>query len=408
MTAPLVLRHEGAKLRTLDQPSESGPALTVEVAETLEALQCLQPDYEHLQSVTGNTLPFALHEWHVAWCRQFLNIHKHVDTRMMIHVVRDPDGACVGVVPLLKTRRGIGPLRFTSIDLLGTDPGVTEIRAPLIASGYERRVAFAIEQSIRATGRPHWVQWDGITPELSAALADRATLRWQAPLLDYILDLPPSWEELRQRLKRNIRESIRHCYNSLKRDSLQPELHIAREPHEVRTSLESCFLRLHALRAARADTIRHRDVFASAAARGFLLDVTEQLSQRGMVRVFELRLNGEAVATRIGFVVGKSLYLYYSGYDPAWSKYGVMTTTVVEAIKHAIASGLTTVNLSPGTDVSKTRWAPRVVQYPQAAEVFPSLIARVAWGTYKRARANDVAGVGSPVGLARLIKRAWV
>ena len=30
------------------------------------------------------------------------------------------------------------------------------------------------------------------------------------------LVLPPSWEELRSRLKRNIRESLRHCCNSLK------------------------------------------------------------------------------------------------------------------------------------------------------------------------------------------------
>lgn len=407
MTADIALRH-GSMNQQGVAPVAGLPGVTVEIAASVAALEALQADYEHLQQVTGNTLPFPLHEWHVAWCRHFLDIHKRVDTQMMIHVVRDGDGSCVAIVPLLRTRRGLGPVKITSIDLLGTDPGVTEIRTPLIVSGYERRVAAVLESSIRAQGPPHWVLWHGITPELAAALADRGPLRWQPPLMDYVLDLPPTWEELRARLKRNIRESIRHGYNSLKRHGYAAQLRIASEPAQIRAALEPGFFRLHALRAARSDTIRHRDVFASAAARSFLLEVTEQLGRRGLVRVFELAIQGEVVATRIGFVVGRSLYLYYSGYDPQWSKYSVMTTTMVEAIKHAIASGLTSVNLSPGTDVSKTRWAPRALLFQRAAQVFPSVIGELAWETYRRARANDEAGLRASHGLAALIKRAWV
>ena len=36
--------------------------------------------------------------------------------------------------------------------------------------------------------------------------------------------------------------------------------------------------------------------------------------------------------------------------------YSVMTTTVAETLKWAIEHGFRSVNLSPGTDVSKTRW----------------------------------------------------
>jgi hypothetical protein len=43
------------------------------------------------------------------------------------------------------------------------------------------------------------------------------------------------------------------------------------------------------------------------------------------------------MATRIGFVLGKTLYLYYSGYDVKMRKYSIMTTTVCETIKYAIA-----------------------------------------------------------------------
>jgi CelD/BcsL family acetyltransferase involved in cellulose biosynthesis len=383
---------------------ETSLGVTVEVAGSLEALQALQPDYEHLQQITGNTLPFALHAWHVAWCRQFLNIHRHISMQMLIHAVRDA-GACVAVVPLMRTHRFFGPLCITSIDLLGADPGVTEIRVPLIASGYERRAATAVHASIAGSSEPHWVQWAGITADFGAALAEQAPLHWQTPLTDYVLDLPPSWADLRAGLRRNIRESIRHGYNSLRRAGLSPQLRVAEKGPELSCALER-FLQLHSLRASRCDTVQHQDVFASRAARCFLQEICEQLAPRGMVRIFELKAGGKVIATRIGFVIGKGLYLYYSGYDPEWSKYSVMTTTVVETIKYAIASGLTEANLSPGTDVSKTRWAPRTIQYRQATQVSPSLVSQMAWEMYRRARANN--RQAPLLGLSRLIQRAWV
>jgi CelD/BcsL family acetyltransferase involved in cellulose biosynthesis len=387
-----------------DPTGHDPTGLTVQVAEDPEALQSLRPDYERLHHLTGNTLPFALHEWHTAWCAHFLAAHKHIRSRMMIHAVRDQAGYCVGIVPLVRTSRGIGPLRITSIELLGADPALTEIRAPLIAPGYELRTARALHQSLLSRGCFHWIQWDGVGMELAEALATTAgaPLRWQRPLLDYVLDLPPTWDELRSRLKRNIRESIRHCYNSLKREGLGFELRVAHEPPQITEALGR-FFRLHALRAARRDTIRHPDCFAGSVARGFLLEVCERLAQRGAARIFELLINGEVVASRIGFVVGSSLYLYYSGYDPRFSRYGVMTTTLVEAIKHAIAGGLNAVNLSVGTDDSKCRWAPRAVAFAQAVQTSPSYFGRVAWEIYRCARASPSA-VPS---FARFAQRVW-
>jgi hypothetical protein len=92
---------------------------------------------------------------------------------------------------------------------------------------------------------------------------------------------------------------------------------------------------------------------------------------------------------RIGFVVRDSLYLYYSGFDPAWSRYSVMTTTVAEAIKYAISQGLRTVNLSPTKDVSKMRWSPRQVDYRSAFEVSGGLRSRLARGAYINLRSGD-------------------
>ena len=47
--------------------------ITLEIVSTVEGIAALGPCYERLAGVTGQTLPFALQEWHVAWRRHFLN-----------------------------------------------------------------------------------------------------------------------------------------------------------------------------------------------------------------------------------------------------------------------------------------------------------------------------------------------
>jgi CelD/BcsL family acetyltransferase involved in cellulose biosynthesis len=359
--------------------------LTVEVATTVGGLQALEADYERLLRTTGNVLPFALHEWHVAWCNEFLESSKRIRTQPMIHVARNTEGRCVAIVPLILTRRAVGPVNIGTLDLLGADPAITEIRTSLFEPSYETRAVWAIRRKLADVGTVDWLDWGVISDSHALALSSHADLKIQRPLLDYVLDLPSSWGEFHSNLKRNIRESIRHCYNSLKRDGLTYELRIARDPPEVKDALER-FFTLHAMRADFHATVAHPNHFATPGARRFLREVCEKLSARGMVRVFQLAIGGDVVALRIGFVIRDSLYLYYSGFDPRWSKYSVMTTTVVEAVKYAIGQGLTTINLSPNKDVSKTRWGPREIALNQAVQIAPSLLSRLAWAGFKRVR----------------------
>ena len=94
----------------------------------------------------------------------------------------------------------------------------------------------------------------------------------------------------------------------------------------------------------------------------------------------------QLVATRIGFQVEDCLYTYYSGFDPAWAKFSVMTTTVTEMIKYAINHGLRAVNLSPTKDIAKTRWGPDIVSIEQAVQVRHSVMSHLAYAGYRRAK----------------------
>jgi CelD/BcsL family acetyltransferase involved in cellulose biosynthesis len=381
-------------------PVRAGADLQIVVADSITALEGFAGDYARLHSVTPNASPFALHAWHVAWCRHFINLDRNVKDELSVLMLRDA-GDCVAIVPLIVSHRRFGPLKIVSINLLGADPSTTESRTPLLAPGYEVHAARAVRRYLAQQPSWDWINWSGITEEFGKAFAlgGRGPRRPEAP--GYVLDLAPTWEQFRAGLKRNIRESLRHCYNSLKREGLGFEFEVATEPAAVRRGLER-FLELHAMRAKMPSTIEHPDHFASDVSRRFLFDVCERLTACGTVRVFQLHVGAEVVAVRIGFVVGGCLYLYYSGFDPRWARYGAMTTTVIEAIKYAIAQGLTSVNLSRGTDVSKTRWGPREVAYTCTVEPRPRFASRVAFHCYESARA----GTGLPSLLLKLFGQA--
>ncbi len=363
--------------------------LTVDVATSAEQLVALKPEYDQLSANSGNVVPFALHDWHVAWWNHLAKKERYLRDELRIHVVRDDQGECVAIVPFVSTRREIGPFHAESLALLGSDPNFTEIRCPLIAPGVERLAVEAVTRRLSDEAGWDWIHWSGLKGPFGEALGDRAALAWRPPVLDYVVDLAPTWDAFRAGLKRNIRESLRHCYNSLKRDGLSFELEVAQTPDAVRNALH-LFVSLHAMRAGLTLTVAHPDRFASTTSRSFLYEVCERLAARGVTRVFTLKIRGCVVAVRIAFVVGDEIYLYYSGFDPRWAKYSVSTTIVAEAIKYAIEHGLKGANLSTGTDVSKTRWGARLAAFAEAMEIHPRLRSRLTYGAYRHLKGDPL------------------
>jgi CelD/BcsL family acetyltransferase involved in cellulose biosynthesis len=380
------------------------PQVTVETITSVEGIEALRADYEHLCGVTGNKLPFALHEWHLTWCRHFLGCDPRIHDEPLFYLLRNAAGECVAIAPFILSRRSFGPLKIVSISLLGPDPFITEIRAPMIQYGYEHMTTRAVRDGLARVHDWDWIHWSGVSDGLAEALNVGRALCWESPRPYFVLDLPPSWEELRSRLKRNIRESLRHCYNSLKRDGHRFEFQVIEDPAGVRQGLDR-YLELHTMRASAMHTVIHPDRFTSRICREFLYAICDGLSARGAVRLFALKIGGQFVAMRLGFVVGDSLYLYYSGYDPLWARYSVMTTTVAEALKYAIARGMKTVNLSPGREVSKMRWGPRQVDCGSAFEANTRLRSRLASSAYLAARSET--GVQSRVLQLVTTRRSW-
>jgi CelD/BcsL family acetyltransferase involved in cellulose biosynthesis len=339
-------------------PLASSSPLTVEVVTTVEGLHDLKPSWRRLQEAAG-TLPFTSWEWNVAWWRSLSRQQLSSRDQLFVLAMRR-HGELVGIAPLMLTERPARGPRFRCLRYFGVDQNITEVTGPLCARADEA----SFHQTLLDHIFEHRAKWDcamldGLRSEGEgpAIVARYARPVWVGDVTDFVLPLPATWREFKASRSRNVKESLRKCVNSLRRAGLSPTFRVVTDGRELRQALD-VFLQLHSARAALRQTVCHADVFAVPAARSFLYEVADRCSAVDQVRVFSMELNGRTVATRLALVVGRSLYLYYSGYEPEYAKYGVMTHVVARAIEYAIENGFETINLSTGNDVSKTRWSP--------------------------------------------------
>lgn len=381
--------------------------LVIERIDTVDKVFALRSEWQSLAHAQGCGFPFQTWEWLSLWWTHFAEHGARVRDSLFVRAFRSPSGELVGVAPMMLTRRpGIGPLGIRVLDFFGTDPYVTEHRGTICHPEWEGRVTQALLQHLQEHAADwDWIQWRGLREgsEALGMLTAQPGVTPESETANYLLRLSGNWESFRSSRPRNIKESLRKCYNSLKRDGHTFALEVAATPAEVRVALER-FIELHGARADLGGTIAHGNVFASPNARAFLFDVCHRLAVRNMVRIFQLRIAGRIVASRVGFALGDALYLYFSGYDPEWGRYSVMTTTVAEAIRYALAQRFASVNLSFGTDVSKTRWDPEKLVYHSALQVSPLWSGRLAHFAYRRLADRILAGAAGKT-LRRLLGR---
>ena len=352
-------RVDMSLIATTDPPASLDRTLFVDEIESLQSLLKLETEWRQLHHLAG-TVPFTSWEWNVTWWRHLSRHSLVTSDRLFVRAIRARSGQLVGIAPLMVSEYpGRGP-RVRCLRYFGADPNITEIRGPLIIPEYEIAAYDALLRNLFA--RPE--KWDVFL--VDGIRADSAFLpllhlhgapHWLEEVPSFVLQLPATWEQFRSTRRRNVKESLRKSSNSLKRSGLVPVHRVATRGPELVTTIES-FFKLHAARARRVDTVPHSDVFHRPAAADFLRELCDRLSERDQVRVFSMAVDHRVVAVRVAFVAARSLYLYYSGYDPDYGKYSVMTNIMAEAIKYAIANGYTEVNLSTGADWSKTRWSP--------------------------------------------------
>jgi CelD/BcsL family acetyltransferase involved in cellulose biosynthesis len=348
----------------------------------------LLAEWDALHQHISPNMPFASASWNALWWKHHCSNRLLKRDELCLIVVRDARNALIAVAPMMSTQwPSIGPLRLHTLRFFGADPNVTELRGLVCEPENEVAAIEAVRKCLKHE-YPHadWIEWGALRQENWQKAASKLPKGSRSSIREtdgYHLELPATWEALRASRSRNIKESIRHCYNSLKRDGLTAQLQVIQTPAETPAALAT-FFRLHAMRSLATNTVTHADVFGRENERAFIREYALGLAERGELRIFQLLISGKVVASRLGFQNNDQIYLYYSGYDTSWSKYSVMTTLLVEAIKWSIQQRLAIVHLSTGSDVSKLRWGPVKTRYVVLTEVAPGWRARLFFSIHQR------------------------
>jgi len=361
--------------------------LYVERATGADAIEKLEAEWETLEKSLHPRTPFTSPLWNALWWRHFRVDSVWVRDELCVHTVRNHSGALIAVAPMMMTSRpAYGPLRIQTLQLLGADENITELRSIIARPHDTLAVLTTLSNHFRAT--PHhwdWLQWCGVpdTPQTRTVLERGGRIEWGREVPHFFLPLAGTWDEFKSGLSRNMKEALRKCYNSLKRAGHEFTFRVVSSPAEVPAALAT-FFELHTERSQAPDLPAHGNVFVRPAARDFLGDYAQRMAERNQLKIFQLVIGGEVVATRIGFVLGSELYLYYSGYRVEWAPHSVMTTVVAESIQWAFQQGLRGVDLSTGRDLSKLRWKPQEFATCEGVQSSPRRLRRLAAGAYRR------------------------
>jgi CelD/BcsL family acetyltransferase involved in cellulose biosynthesis len=361
--------------------------LTVERLRGPEALGEIAAEWDVLDSQIAPRTPFTSSAWIVPWWKHFSR-HRQMlfHDEFFCHVVRGDARRLVAVAPLMRTSfPGVGPPMMRMLQFFGADPALTEIRGVICRPEDQAPVIKALVEHFLAR-RHEWdvFRWAGLRypVDTDCDLRPQCTFMARESLPDFVLDLPKSWDDLRLQVSSNMRRKLRKAYEALERDAFAFKLRVIERTPEVEAAMHR-FLALHAARAQAADILVHENKFERSRPRAFLADYLNGVAERGELRIFELEIGGNVVASRLAFLLGSDMWMHLSGYNPAWKNYGVMTVLTTEMVKWAFAQGVDRINLSTGRDQSKTGWRPREILFANAVQISPTWRARAAFGPFR-------------------------
>jgi CelD/BcsL family acetyltransferase involved in cellulose biosynthesis len=355
--------------------------LTLSLLTTLAELYSLRAEWQELVNVAEGATVFQTWEWVTSWYEHFGH-----GKELLIFTVRNREGRLVALAPCSRSSSATGSFRL--LHLLGRGNELTEYVQILARPQYEQVVTRLLFDAWHRMSN----QWDlFVLPVVPGDGAFVAELRRQAEAQGYavlgeehvrmVRPLPESWERFYRSLRKSMKDNVNNYVNRLRRAGHREEMVVVEDPAELDQALD-VFLDLHRRRAAARLGRQHNDYFSTRPNQEFLRTVARRLP-RGTVWPCLLKVDGQIVASQICLSHKGRLYLYYTGYDPAWARHGVMMILTRRCIERAIERGCRELDLLLGLDQDKLRWGAEPRPVFNLALASRRLRSRVAFHLYR-------------------------
>jgi len=293
-------------------------------------------------------------EWMYPWFRRIAP-----ERKLSILSAWNDQGTLVGVLPLALDHRQVAGLPVRRLAWLAETQVGSDYLEGVARRGWERPVFRAFSEELHARA-DDWDLLDLLDLPTGALLSTSLKHAFRGSSFEirgserFICPFGPL--DPTQPFEAFLRQTSRGANYLRRRRWLEAqkgfEIQIEARPQRLPLVLAE-FFQLHRLRWQRdggSQGIR------SVEAEAFHRDATQLLAERGKIRFYTLRLQGQPLATVYGLVDrGKFLY-FQSGYDPQWSKQSVGLVLVGETFRDSLASGLLEYDFLHGTESYKQDW----------------------------------------------------
>ncbi|MBF5041093.1 GNAT family N-acetyltransferase [Aggregicoccus sp. 17bor-14] len=296
--------------------------------------------------------PFNAWEWLYPWYRRIA-----MDRQPFVLVARDRRGSLAGLMPLaLETRKVLGR-SVRRLAFLGETHVGSDYLDVVARRGEEEPVTRAFISQLREL-RAEWDVLDlldlregsltvKLLQEAFGADVVRVSERYVCPF--ETLDPKEPFDAFLKRTGRRDNYLRRRKWLE-KQEGYRIEK--TESPGALAAPMTD-FFRLHAMRWAGDGGSQG---IKGAGVEAFHRDATGLLAERGRLRMYTMKVGGQAVASVYGILHRGSFIYFQSGYDPAWRNKSVGLVLVGETFKDAFAAGMTEYDFLRGTETYKSDW----------------------------------------------------
>lgn len=325
------------------------------VAASLPEIAALAVEWENIVQQSEELDLFVSPSWMIPWYQTVMSRHD----QPAVVWVKGPDGRLVGVLPLVRRRRYLGPVPVTLYESAG-DAVVCGDHLGLVASA--RDFAYVYDQvrnwlltQVDKGALIRLVALDegGRFATLMQHDVEEHKARWRCimPQIAPRLKLPHSYDVFELLLNSKRRKLIRRNWRHIERDHGVTLSCNNNDGASLESVLEEWFELHDSLWASRG----RRTTLENVRLRQFLQQFCQEAARRGWLRLHQMRVNQQLIAGTIIFHWRDRAYYYQSAWDPAFADYGIGELVVTHSIRTAIDEGLSLFDFLRGEEQYKFR-----------------------------------------------------
>lgn len=325
------------------------------VATSLPEIEAIATDWENIVQQSDELDLFVSPSWMMPW---YQTVMSHRDQPAVVWV-KGPDGRLVGVLPLVRRRRYLGPVPVTLYESAG-DAVVCGDHLGLVAS--TRDFAYVYDQvrnwlltQVDSGALIRLVALDegGQFATLMQHDVEKHKVRWRyiMPQIAPRLKLPNSYDAFELLLNSRRRKLIRRNWRHIERDYGITLSCYTNDSASLESVLAEWFELHDSLWASRGQ----HTALENVRLRQFLQQFCQEAAQRGWLRLYQIRVNQQLVAGTIIFHWQDRAYYYQLAWDPAFADYGIGELIITHSIRTAIDEGLSLFDFLRGEEQYKFR-----------------------------------------------------